>query len=652
MEYTVIFQPSGRRGAVDDEATILDAARDLGVDIESPCGGAGVCGKCKVRVEEGNFQKFGIVSRIDHVSPATGEEREILGEKEIDQGFRLACRATVKGDILVFVPAESRAGKQIILETGREREIPIDPVVKNYYLEIPPAGLRDQRDDWERVKDALIQNYGFQGDIYLDYPAAIDLPGIMRRADWKITLSIWNGKEIIKVSPGLVENPWGVAVDIGSTTVAAYLCNLRTGETVAKKSMMNPQIAYGEDILSRITYSMTNENGLKKLNKAIVEGIDSLLAALAGEAGLAPEEIVDLVLVGNTVMHHLALAIDPRHVGRSPFVPAIKCGLDIKARDLGLKINEGSYVHWLPLEAGFVGADNVAVLIAEESYRQDEKVLIVDIGTNGELIFGNKEKLFSTSCATGPALEGAQIKFGMRAAPGAIERVAIDPRTKSPRIKVIGRDGWFKTGERSLAKGICGSGIIDVCAEMFKTGIIDGSGRFCQQPGAPGVRRDADGRMEYVLCSAEDNAIRRDIVVTQGDIRAIQLAKSALYCGAEYLLDKYGVQKPDRIVFAGAFGSYINKESAMVIGMVPDCGLERVQAVGNAAGDGAKLALLNKKKRKEAGEIAKKVKFVETASEPDFQTRFADALAFPHRRHEFSSIGHLLGKAEKKDKEG
>jgi uncharacterized 2Fe-2S/4Fe-4S cluster protein (DUF4445 family) len=309
--------------------------------------------------------------------------------------------------------------------------------------------------------------------------------------------------------------------------------------------------------------------------------------------------------------------------------------MDIKARDLGLKINKGSYVHWLPLEAGFVGADNIAVLIAEEPYRREEAMLIIDIGTNGEIVLGNRERLFSTSCATGPALEGAHIKYGMRAAFGAIEGVMIDPQTKIPRMKIIGQDGWFKAADKPLARGICGSGIIDVCAEMFKSGIIERTGRFNQQIRNPRVRRGADGKMEYVLCYAGETAIGRDITVTQGDIRAIQLAKSALYCGAEYLMEKFGVDQPDRIVFAGAFGSYINKESAMVIGMVPDCDLENVHAVGNAAGDGAKLALLSTKKREEAAEIAEKVIFIETATEPDFQIRFAKALAFPHRKAKF-----------------
>lgn len=643
MGYAVIFQPLGLRGTVEEGTTLLDAARKLGVDIESPCGAARVCGKCKVRIEEGHFQKFGIESKISNLSPILEEEREKLEASEINSGYRLACCASVKGDVLVFVPEESRAGRQIILETGRERKTPVDPVVKNYYIEMSPAVLGDQKDDFMRIKSALAQKFDLQEVNALDFPVATTLSEIIRRADWKLTVSLWNDKEIIKVFPGLVENYWGAAVDIGSTTVAAYLCNLRTGETVAKKSMMNPQIVYGEDILSRITYSMTNKEGLEKMSKAIIDGINSLLEALAEEVGLVPEDIVDLVLVGNTVMHHIMLSIDPKYVGLAPFVPAFKCGIDFKARDLGIRINRGSYVHWLPLEAGFVGADNVAVLIAEEPYRQDEVVLIIDIGTNGEIVLGNREKLFSTSCATGPALEGAQIKFGMRAAVGAIEGVMIDTQTKNPRIKIIGQEDWFKEGDEPLARGICGSGIIDACAEMFKAGIIDSTGRFNRRIANPRIRRGAEGKMEYVLCFAGETAIGKDITVTQGDIRAIQLAKSALYCGAEYLMEKYGLAKPDRIVFAGAFGSYINKESAMVIGMVPDCDLEKIQAVGNAAGDGAKLALLNSKKRKEAGEIARKVNFVETAAEPDFQFRFAEAMAFPHKRHKFFSIRHIIG---------
>ena len=644
MGHTVIFQPSGRRGTVEDGINLLEAARQLGVDIESPCGAARICGKCKVRVEEGDFEKFGIVSKAENLSPHMEEERDELEAGELANNYRLACCATVNGNVLIFVPEESRGAQQVILETGREREIKVDPIVKNYYIEMVPATLDDQTDDFMRMKKALAEKYDLQNVEYIDYFVTVNLPETIRAAGWKVTVSVWDGQEIVKVSPGLVEDPYGVAIDVGSTTVAGYLCNLRTGESTIKKSMMNPQITYGEDVLSRITYSMMNDDGLEKMSSSMIEGINNLLKGMAEEAGLSVEDILDLTLVGNTAMHHLLLNIDPKYVGRAPFAPAFKCSVDYKARDLGIKMNKSSYVHWLPIEAGFVGADNVAVLIAEEPYKQDEMMLVIDIGTNGEIVFGNSEKLYSTSCATGPALEGAQIRFGMRAAPGAVEWVKIDAETREPQFKIIGKEDWFKEGDEPLAKGICGSGIIDVIAEMFKAGIIDKTGRFNQKLDTPRIRRGADGKMEYILCYAQETSIDKDITVTQGDVRAIQLAKSALYCGAEYLMEKRGAEKPDHIVLAGAFGSYINKESAMVMGMVPDCALDNVNAVGNAAGDGAKLALVSKAKRDEARKVALDVEFVETATEPDFQERFANAMAFPHRTHKFPSIQHILDK--------
>ncbi|RJX24207.1 MAG: DUF4445 domain-containing protein [Dethiobacter sp.] len=647
MGHTVIFQPSGRRGIVEAGKNLLEAARELGVDIESPCGGSKVCGKCKVKIEEGFFEKFGIESRMSSLSPTMEEEKDELEKQELENNYRLACCAEVQGNILVFVPEESRGAQQVILETGREREISVDPAVRNFYIEMVPATLHDQTDDFVRIKNALEEKYGLKDIEYIDYPVVVNLPETIRSANWKVTVSIWKGCEIIKVSSGLVENPWGIAIDVGSTTVAAYLCNLRTGESPVKKSMMNPQITYGEDVLSRITYTMMNEDGLEKMSRAIIGGINSLVKGITEEAGLTPEDIIDMVLVGNTAMHHLLLAIDPKYVGRAPFAPALKCGIDFKARDLGININKNSYVHWLPIEAGFVGADNVSVLIAEEPYNQDKMMLVIDIGTNGEIVFGNREKLFSTSCATGPALEGAQIAFGMRAAPGAIEWVKIDPETKEPQFKVIGQNDWYKEGDEPLAKGICGSGIIDVIAEMFKAGVIEKSGRINQKIDSPRIRKKADGKMEYVLCYAHQTSIGKDITVTQGDVRAVQLAKAALYCGAEYLIEKRGMEKPDQIVLAGAFGSYINKESAMVMGMIPDCDLDNVQAVGNAAGDGAKLALLSMQKRREAETVARFVEFIETATEPDFQPRFAEAMAFPHRSHLFPSIQHILDKIPK-----
>lgn len=645
--FTVIFQPSGRRGKVDTGKTLLQAAQELGVDIEAPCGAAKVCGKCKVKIEEGFFEKFGIESNMSNLSPVIEEERDQLEKSELEDNYRLACCTTIKGDVLVFIPEESRGAQQIILEAGRERNYSVDPAVKNYYVELSPANLDDQVDDFARIQAALKEKYDVNV-VNIDFPTLINLPETVRAADWKVTVSLWHDKEIIKVSPGLVEDWYGIGIDVGSTTVAAYLCNLRTGESIHKKSMMNPQIRYGEDVLARITYSMMNDDGLEKMRSSLIEGINKLVDGIVEEAELVKEDVMDMVLVGNTPMHHIMLGIDPKYVGRAPFAPAIRDCVDIKSRDLGVNINKSSYVHILPIEAGFVGADNVSVLIAEEPYNQDELMLVIDIGTNGEIVFGNRDHLLSTSCATGPALEGAQIKFGMRAAPGAIEWIKIDPETKEPQFKIIGADDWFKEGDEPTTKGVCGSGIIDAIAEMFKAGIIDKTGRFNKKLDIPRIRKASDGKKEYVLVYAKDTSIGKDITITQGDVRALQLAKSALYCGTEYLIEKRGAGNPDKIVLAGAFGSFINKESAMVMGMIPDCtSLDNVEAVGNAAGDGAKLAVLSVTKRDEAKKWARKVEFVETATEPDFQERFAQAMAFPHLKHKFPSIQGILDKIPK-----
>lgn len=650
MDYTVIFQPSGRRGKIKAGKTLLEASHELGVDIESVCGAKGTCAKCKVKIEEGFFEKFGIDSRLSHLSPLTEVEKQKLKEEELADNYRLACLATVQGDVLVYVPEESRGAQQVILETGKQRAINLNPAVRKYYIEMPAATLHDFRDDFQRLRETLHEQHGLPLDLGIDYYVLRELPLIVREADWKVTVTVWLEREIIKVEPGLVEHAYGVAVDVGSTTVAAYLCDLKRGTTVTRKSMMNPQVRYGEDILSRVTYAMMNEDGLERLHKAIVTGVNSLIKQMTAEVGATPEDILEITLVGNTIMHHLLCNFDPKFVGRAPFAPVIRQSLNVKARDLGLKITPAGNAHILPIEAGYVGADNMAVIIAEEPYKEEEKIrLVIDIGTNGEIVLGNRQRLLSTSCATGPALEGAQLRFGMRAAPGAIEKVRIDPVTREVKYKVIGIDAWYPEVTKTEAKGICGSGIIDAIAEMFKAGILLPSGRLNTKLNTPRLRRGADGKPEFVIAWADETSIGQDITITQGDVRAVQLAKAALYVGARYLMEKLGVDHVDSITLAGAFGSYIDRESAMVMGMIPDCDLEKVQAVGNAAGDGAQIALYDRDKRQEADRIARWVEFVETAVEPDFQERFAAAMAFPHSQHEFPHIRSILDAIPKEE---
>ena len=635
--YTIVFQPSGRRGEVPAGKTVLAAAQELGVGIEASCGGKGVCGKCRIIVEEGRFEKLGLVSGASHVSERGETEEKFFTEDELSRGYRLACLTQITGDLVVTVPEESRSVKQVILEKGKKRTFTINPAVKQYTIKLPAPTLEDARDDRRRLLDVLEEREGLSG-LTVDYPVLRTLPRTLRENDWIVTVSVWQGKEVIRVESGEAPHSLGIAIDIGTTTLAAFLCDLVTGELLSKASRMNPEIGYGEDVLARISYAMANEDGGEKLQRAMQDAVSELAAQMTGEIGRTPSEVDEMVLVYNTAMHHFTLGLDSRYVGRSPFAPAASDALDIKARDLGILINPSANIHSLPIEAGFVGADNVAVLLAEEPYNSESVKLIIDIGTNGEIDLGNKERLLSTSCATGPALEGAQIAFGMRAAPGAIERIEINPETYEPRYKVIGKDEWFPDISFTGAQGICGSGIIDVVAELYRAGIISKAGRINTKLDTPRVRKDDKGKAEYVLAWAPETAVHKDIVITQGDIRAVQLAKGAIYVGAKYLMEKYGIDHVDEVILAGAFGSYINKKSAMALGMFPDCALEKVQAVGNAAGDGARIALLNVEKRKEAARVAREVEFIETAVEPDFQTRFMEALAIPHAKDEFPHL--------------
>ncbi len=642
--HLVIFQPSGRRGEVAEGTTLLDAARDLGVEIESICGGQQTCGKCKIRVEAGEFQKYGVRSSPDHLSPMGDAERAYWERRKIgDAATRLSCAARVQGPLVVTVPEESQARKQIIRKSATERVIELDPAIRQYYVNVTPSTLGDERGDWELLQAALRDRFGLT-DLRIDLPALQTLQDVQREGKWRVTVSVWDDREVVRVQPGYAEGVYGLAVDIGTTTVVAHLCDLRTGAVLATEAMMNPQVPFGEDILSRISYVQSHEDGLARLNAAIVEGLNKLATRTTRSAGLSPDDITDVALVGNTVMHHVALNISPVHIGSAPFTLATYDPVDVKARDLGLTaVNRCARVHVLPCEAGYVGADNVGVLLAEEPHRQEEIVLVIDIGTNGEILLGNREHLLSASSPTGPAFEGAQITHGMRAAPGAIERVRIHPETLTPRFRVIGQERWsdeLPAGDIQAA-GICGSGIIEVVAELFARGIVLPSGKFNLDTPSPNFR-PTERVGEYVLATADQTSTGHEIVITQNDIRAVQLAKAALYAGAKLLMARRGVDRLDRVILAGAFGNTISKEHAMLIGLFPDCDLANVYAVGNAAGDGARIALLSRAKRREAREVARWIDYVETAIEMEFQNEFVAAIDFPHATDPFPHLKGLL----------
>jgi uncharacterized 2Fe-2S/4Fe-4S cluster protein (DUF4445 family) len=642
--HMVIFQPSGRRGSVRDGTSILQASRELGADIEAVCGEKGTCGKCMVRIEDGFFEEFGVVSSPEHVSDHEPVEDTSSTPGRKAEGYRLACTAEVHGDIVVFVPEEARVGRQVVRKAVTDRRIHVNPSVRSFYVEMVPPTLRDPLGDYERLCDALSAQHGLDRPL-LDHMVLLSLADTLRAANWKVSVSVWTGgvaPEIVRVVPGMAERSLGLAVDVGTTSVAAYLCDLETGEVIGYDSMMNPQVPYGEDVMSRITYAMSHDDGIDKLRGAIVEGVDTLAARVAAAAGFTNRDILESVLVFNTAMHHCFLGIYPEHLGTAPYVPAIHHSMNCKARDLGLHLCPGANVFVLPNVAGFVGADNVGVLIAEEPWKRDDRQLIIDIGTNGELIMGNGERLISSSCATGPAFEGAQIRFGMRAAPGAVERVSIDPETREPRYRIIGKDRWSDEipPEEIGVKGICGSGIIDGVAQLFKSGIIGKSGRFNSDVDSPRVRKGEKGD-EYVLAWANETSVGRDVTVTIGDVRAVQLAKGAMYAGAKTMMRKLGYDALDRVVLAGAFGSFVDPEACLVIGMFPDVPLEKVHAVGNAAGDGARMALLDADKRLEADYWARKVEYVELSLEPTFQSDLASAMYIPHRKDEFAYLASV-----------
>lgn len=672
--HRVVFQPSGRQGQVAEGTTLLDAARQLGVDVDSICGGRQTCGKCKVLIEDGAFAKHAIESASAHAAPAGADERDYFARHGWGEpnGARLSCAACVLGDLLVTVPPESQARRQIIRKSATERAITIDPLLREFYIEVEPHRLGEREGDWERLQDALRREWNLHG-LRIDLPALRQLGPALKAGKQRIMVVIWNDAEVIDVRAGYHEGLYGLAVDVGSTTVAAHLCDLRTGAVLATEAMMNPQVTFGEDLMSRVSYAMMHDDGLQKMHQAIIAGLNKLAGLAAHAAGLRARDIHEIVLAGNTVMHHILLGLDPTDLGAAPFTLASHAPIDIKARELGLKLHPGANVHFMALEAGHVGSDNVGVLVAEAPDQQDSIMLVIDVGTNAEILLGNRERLLSCSSPTGPAFEGAQIAHGQRAAPGAIERVRIDPATKEPRFKVIGREDWsdeLEAGEIG-ATGICGSGIIEVVAEMFTAGILRPDGRFAagdeQQMtndesvpsedsllsssvvrSSPRVRWNGP-KAEYILATPDQTATGREIVVTQDDVRNIQLAKGALYAGCKLLMHRRGVDHVDKIVLAGAFGSYIDPLRAMVLGLYPDCDLSQVYAVGNAAGDGARIALLSKSRRAEAARAARKVDYIETAIDPEFQAEFVGAMHLPHMSDAFphlDALGILPARAE------
>jgi uncharacterized 2Fe-2S/4Fe-4S cluster protein (DUF4445 family) len=639
--HTIVFTPSGRRGEVPDGASVLDAARALGVDLDSVCGGRGICGRCQVVPMEGAFPKDGITSARDHLIAFTEPEERYRERDGLADDRRLGCHARITGDLVVDVPPESQIHRQVVRKEADAHPIEVDPVVRLYYVEVREPSLEAPSGDLQRLLEALDRDWGING---LDVDPVV-LPGLqktLRAGAWTATVAVHDDAVITAVFPGFHDVALGVAFDVGSTTVAGHLCDLHTGEVLASAGAMNPQIRFGEDLMSRVSYVMMHPFGDAELTAAVRACLDQLVGELCTAADASSDDILEVVIVGNPIMHHLVFGFDPTELGGAPFALVTDEALTVPARDLGVGANAGARVYALPLIAGHVGADTAGVILSEAPHDQEAVNLIVDVGTNAEIVLGNRDRLLAASSPTGPAFEGAQISAGQRAAPGAIERVRVDRDTLALRHRTIGSEIWSDQPGAPTPTGVAGSGIIELIAELFLAGVITSDGVI---DGAAAERTDRvipDGRtFAYVIHEAEPR-----LVLTQNDVRQIQLAKGALYAGCRLLMDHYGIDHVDRIRLAGAFGAHIDPQHAMVLGLVPDCDLAHVTSAGNAAGTGARIALLNRAARAEIEQVVRRVEKIETATEPRFQEHFVGAMGIPHATDPFPRLAAVVALPE------
>lgn len=643
----VIFTPSGKRGNFPVGTPVLTAARQLGVDLDSVCGGRGICSKCQITPSYGDFPKHGVTVEDGALSEWNKVEQRYDDKRGLKPGRRLGCQATVQGDIVIDVPPESQVHRQVVRKAATARAIEMDPATRLYFIEVEEPDMHEPTGDLERVANALKAQWNIDA-VEIDFDVQKNLQTVLRKGKWQITVALNKlasdaTPRITAAWPGLHEGGlFGLAIDLGSTTVAAHLTNLETGEVVASSGIMNPQIRFGEDLMSRVSYAMMNAGGDKEMTNAVRDAIDTLAQEIATEAGIDVGLILETVFVCNPVMHHLLLGIDPVELGQAPFALATSNEVQISAAELGLKaLRSSSRIYVLPCIAGHVGADAAAVALSEEPGKSEDLVLIIDVGTNAEILLGDTKNVLACSSPTGPAFEGAQISSGQRAAPGAIEALRIDPVTKEPRFRVIGCELWSDEegfAEKTAATGItgiCGSGIIEAVAEMRIAGLLDPSGLIGNSEQTGTARCEAEGRTNaYLIYDGSADGGPR-VTVTQGDIRAIQLAKSALYAGARLLMDTRETDTVDRVVLAGAFGAHISPLHAMVLGMIPDVPLDKVQSAGNAAGTGARIALCNLSSRRTIERVVREITKVETAIEPKFQEHFVNANAIPHATDPF-----------------
>ncbi len=650
----VLFMPSGKRGRFAAGTPVLDAARQLGVYVESVCGGRATCGRCQITVQEGNFAKHGITSSVDHLSETGPKEERYDRVRGLPGGRRLSCSAHILGDLVIDVPQDTVINAQVVRKAADERVFDRNPAVRMCYVEVEEPDMEKPLGDLDRLKAALSTDWHFD-DVEVDFHIIPQVQQILRKGEWKVTAAIHKDREderprLIALYPGLKNEAYGIACDIGSTTIAMHLSSLLSGRTVASAGTSNPQIRFGEDLMSRVSYVMMNPDGRAAMTDAVREALNGLIDKVCAEGEVSREDILDSVFVGNPIMHHLFLGIDPTELGGAPFALAVSGAVEVKSSEIGLPMNAGTRTYLLPCIAGHVGADAAAATLSEGPHRQDEMMLLVDIGTNAEIVLGNRARVVAASSPTGPAFEGAEISSGQRAAPGAIERVRIDALTLEPRFRVIGVEPW--SDEPGFAQaaaqigvtGICGSAIIEVIAEMYLCGIISEDGVVDGAMAARSPRILENGRtFSYLLHEGTPR-----ITVTQNDVRAIQLAKAALYAGVKLLMDKQNIDHVDRIGLAGAFGTFIDPKYAMVLGLIPDCDLDRVKAVGNAAGTGARMCLLNRDYRREIEKTVGEIEKIETALEPKFQEHFVAAMALPNKVDAFPNLGMVVTLPERK----
>ena len=645
----VVFTPSGKRGRFPVGTQLLEAARALGVDVDSVCGGRALCGRCQVLVMEGDFPKHGVSSHAANLTPLSAAEEGYAQRRPLASGHRLSCSTQIQGDLIIDVPPTSQVHRQVVRKAADARPITLNPVVHLHYVEVRQPDMHDPAGDLQRLLEALNREWKF-GPLRADLAVLQKLQQALRQGEWRVTVAVHAGTQLIGVWPGFHDRVYGLAVDVGSTTIAAHLCNLESGEVAASSGTMNPQIRFGEDLMSRVSYSMMHPGGAQQMTEAVRGALNALAADVAREAKVEPSDILELTVVGNPIMHHLLLGIDPVELGGAPFALATDSALGLHASELGLTVHPGARVYTLPCIAGHVGADTAGMLLSERPDLSEKLTLLVDVGTNAEIVLGSRERLLACSSPTGPAFEGAQISSGQRAAPGAIERVRIDRATLEPKFKVIGSDLWSNQPgfEQVVAAtgvtGICGSGIIEVIAEMYLAGIISQDGVIDGELSQRSDRIVQTGRTYAYVVQRGTPALQ----ITQNDVRAIQLAKAALRAGVALLMDRFGCDRVDRIRLAGAFGSHIDVKYAMILGMIPDCDLFMVASAGNAAGTGARIALLDSDSRRTIEELVRRVEKIETAIEPKFQAHFVAAMGIPHSTEAYPELRKVVQLPEPK----